>query len=324
MKITFSPHIRGMGHRVRCSLIAGKVNAIRPGIMIKFMLRRDDPVPPDKWLAFDYVKGRWGRSFNLITSACLVEDGAWFDDFRVKFLKKKGGRIVAISMPHGFSPDITYVERCLKLTDLVIVPWPKKLFSWPDELSEFKDRVKRVEPIFLEPKMNEQGKDVKGREGHNIYVSISAETEKIFPIIEKAVERLKPRFPHLELTATKSYEEVRSAAQHMKIMKSSDLVIAMGMATTFESCFVGVPRICIALPSSGEQMQMGKMLTEEGAAYSIPLPELNAGKMAESISTIFDDPKVRDEMIVKGKEMVPKSGLDDAARLILDILGKAK
>ena len=56
MKITFSPHIRGMGHRVRCNLIASKINAIKPGARIKFLLRRDDPVPPEKWLAFDYVK----------------------------------------------------------------------------------------------------------------------------------------------------------------------------------------------------------------------------------------------------------------------------
>jgi UDP-N-acetylglucosamine:LPS N-acetylglucosamine transferase len=98
------------------------------------------------------------------------------------------------------------------------------------------------------------------------------------------------------------------------------MVIAMGMGTTFESCYLGIPRVCISLPWSEEETTTGKMLEREGAAFSIPLNELDVEKMTEIIFNIFDDSTLRNELITKGRKLVPKSGLDDAAQLILETL----
>ena len=315
MKIVFNPHIAGMGHKVRCNLIARKLKEIESGIKIKFLLRKDDPIPQKNWLDFEFVKGKWQRSYEIITTNCLIEDGSWFNDFRVKILSKVGGKIIAISNPYGFLPDYPTAKDRLKLTDLIIVPWPKKLFRWPEELSELKYKVRRIEPIIHIPE------ELKRKEhSYNIYVSISRETNKIFPVIQDAIKSLKNRLPNLKLLASSTYKDFKDETIHFKTILSSGLVITQGTQVLFESSYLGIPSICIPLPWVEDQMLTGKMMMNEGAIFSIPLNELSVEKLSNVIFDIFNNSSTKNEMVAKGRILVPKSGLNDAAKLILQTI----
>lgn len=320
MKITINPHITGMGHKVRCNLIAKKLKEIEPKIKIKFLVRRDDPIPPGKWLEFDFVKGKFRRGFEIVTSSCLIEDGIWFDDFRLRLLKKLGGKIVAISNTYGFKPDYNTVSKYLDITNLILIPWPKKLFRWPNELSALEYKVKRVDPIFYEPKSKPLENKKTDLGLYKIYVSISTETEKIFPIIHSAVKNLKNSYSNLSLITSDSSKDFKSDAEHVKLMMGSDLVIAMGTSTIFQCCYFGIPRICIPLPWNEDQMLTAKKMMDDGTILSIPLNELNKDSLTKIISNIFDDSNIRNEMVGKGRDLVPKPGQNEAAKLILQIL----
>src|SRR5213596_726193 len=50
--------------------------------------------------------------------------------------------------------DLTETVRCFERAARILVPWPRELFSWPDELARARSKVRLIDPVLTLPPVN--------------------------------------------------------------------------------------------------------------------------------------------------------------------------
>ena len=99
----------------------------------------------------------------------------------------------------------------------------------------------------------------------------------------------------------------------------ADLVISRaGMMTVAELCAWGLPSVLVPLPTaaSDHQSHNGRVLAEAGAAVLLPQPELDPGRLGETIRRLLSEDGTREAMAKRAKAR----GKPDAARDIVSNL----
>jgi len=312
MHVVFQPNINGMGHRIRCNTIARRIRQRQPSAKITFVLRPDDPVPADRWCDFQWVKGLVPRSKAILRADCLVHDGFWYSDFRTH-LQSRRGSYLPISHPYGFPGDLTETVRCFERAARILVPWPRELFSWPDELARARSKVRLIDPVLTLPPVNSLPFPARKK----VYAVVSRRRSEAKTILSRLVGRLSSRLGPVDLVWSDAFV---SQEVHWRNMLESSLIVSQGTGTTFEAMALGIPRAILPLPEIDEQVRSAKSLAERGAAIHLDFWQDPDEDIAARIAPLMIDGSERRLQVESGRRLVGTEGSEKAAAAIIELM----
>lgn len=109
------------------------------------------------------------------------------------------------------------------------------------------------------------------------------------------------------------------APQSELILRSSAVITHAGMNTTIETLAAGVP--LVAVPITNDQPAVAKRVELQGAGLSVPLRRLDAGRLAEALSTVLTDGSYRVAAQRLSAEIRESGGVARAADLVEHAFG---
>lgn len=308
MKVAFHPHIVGYGHRVRCNLIVREIRRLEPKTRIVFLDRTDDPLYDEDWTPYKRVHGGVRRTISMFTSSCLVEDCAMIEDFRRRWYSVRG-KIVTILHP-DIGAEFLPRKPHLEFTDLIVIPYPKGFFPFPDVLEDFKEKVEWFGPVLNLPVETFRRKET---DKPKINVLLSRGRERVVPFIKELAEDLD--FEIIQI-------KFKSDQEYFSALSETTIAITQGAHAVFECSHLGVPQFC--LPINEEQLVVAKRYEEAGGLKYLPFEEASRENIRRVLGEMVSGEGLWDEMVRKAQKFASPPGTKDIAKSIIDITRRTK
>ena len=286
------------------------VKTMKPSAEITFLLRRDDPIPPQTWCDFHWVSSPFARSHAITRADCLVHDGFWHSDFRTTIQALRGAYVV-ISHPFGFPKDMRATVECFKRADRILVPWPAALFSWPRALATVVGKVCVIDPVLTLPPV----RPYRFSEQKMIYAVASRDQKSVSTILDQLLELSPIRDSDIALTWRR---EFAPRDLHWQGMLQASIIISQGTVTTFEAIALEVPRAILPLPGADEQISLATELASRGAAVYIDVEHVPQADLADQIANLVTDESERRVQIEKSRGLLGTQGAQRAAEIIVE------
>ena len=220
-----------------------------------------------------------------------------------------------ISQPLGFSHDLTNVKVQFSDADRILVPWPEAIFRWPDELAPYLAKVLRIDPILSIPLGGVRRNPQPGM----IYAAVGRDRPVFEPWLRSAVEIARQQDSRVSLILQ---EDLAARAAHVERVLSADLLVSQGTTMVFEALALGIPRIHVPNPEASEQLTLANMLEQRGAVASKRVDRDSADVLSEELLQLLFDREARERQVAAGQGIVEGSGVDRAARAILELAGR--
>jgi len=305
-RFVLMPHIHGKGHRVRCDTLGTALLSSNHKARVTLALRRDDPLRESEWTVLPTVRSSMKRTWAIIWANVLIEDGLALTDFRVRLMKRLGGKLVLVVQPEGFSTE-PVVRESLAAADLILVPYPAFLFRPQSPLMEFREKVRVVPPVFsLESVVREPPIDRL-----LVYVSVSRPTDGLSSVLEATREQLAREFGR-PVDLEGEVGSHRAPEEHARSLSRCHVVLTQGTTMAFEAAAFGIPIVMLPHPNAPEQVQVAEALEAAGVAVHVLGPRL----MSSGLSAAILDALRRPRPEALG---TLRSGTADAARLLSEL-----
>lgn len=286
-RFVFVPHTAGWGHRIRCDILASALMSKDQATRATLVLRPDDSIPPSEWTVVPSVESKLGRTLSILRATVMVEDGLAFADFRVKLLKRLGGKLVIIAQPWGFSP-ISEIKEAMRLADLILVPFPPGLFQSNPVLDEFADKVRVIPPISsVSIARRAPASDVLV-----VYCTITRPEPGLESLLERSRGVLEGRLAK-SVVFEGRFGTLRSREEHISALARAHVVLTQGMTSAFEAIRLGIPVVTIPRSDVPEQVETSRALVGAALAEAVfdspPTAEMLADKIQSAVGSGHED-----------------------------------
>ena len=305
-RFVLMPHLQGKGHRVRCDTLGSALLSMDHKAQVTLALRSDVPLAESEWTVLPTVRSPLKRTRAIVRANVLIGDGVAFIDFRVRFMKRLGRKLVLVVQPAGFSTE-PVVRESLQAADLILVPYPAVLFRPKSPLSEFLWKVRVIPPVFsVESVIREPLTDRL-----LVYVSVSRPTDGLSSILEATREELAG-----ELGRPVNFEgEVgghRGSDAHARSLSRCHVVLTQGTTMAFEAAALGIPIVTLPHPNVPEQVEVAQALQAARFAVQVLGEGLTSSGLSAAILEALRRPPVNASETVR-------SGTTDAVRLLCEV-----